>query len=88
VALLQLPVSADKSTNLSTAREYVIEARESGASLCVLPEIWNSPYATAAFPDYAEAGAAMTMMTMTMTMMTIAVFVAVGVVVGGSRRSS
>jgi omega-amidase len=52
--LLQLPVSADKSTNLSTAREYVIEARESGASLCVLPEIWNSPYATAAFPDYAE----------------------------------
>jgi omega-amidase len=22
--------------------------------MCVLPEIWNSPYATAAFPDYAE----------------------------------
>lgn len=31
-----------------------MRAAERGASLCVLPEVWNSPYATDAFPDYAE----------------------------------
>ncbi|KAL7471420.1 hypothetical protein ACHAXS_012482 [Conticribra weissflogii] len=54
VALLQFEVTRDKSKNLQTAREYITRARESGASLCVLPEIWNGPYATSAFGDYAE----------------------------------
>ena len=31
-----------------------MKAYKSGASLCVLPEIWNSPYATSAFAEYAE----------------------------------
>ncbi|KAL7543866.1 hypothetical protein ACHAXR_013238 [Thalassiosira sp. AJA248-18] len=54
VALLQLPVTSDKSQNIQTAKEYIQKAYEAGAQLCVLPEIWNSPYATAAFPEYAE----------------------------------
>lgn len=54
VALLQLPVTSDKSQNLQTAKEYIQKAHEAGAQLCVLPEIWNSPYATLAFPEYAE----------------------------------
>mmetsp|Transcript_22356 Transcript_22356/g.46482 ORF Transcript_22356/g.46482 Transcript_22356/m.46482 type:complete len:445 (+) Transcript_22356:215-1549(+) len=54
VALLQFEVSHDKSKNLQTAREYITRAHESGAYLCVLPEIWNSPYATSAFGDYSE----------------------------------
>ena len=54
VALLQFPVSYDKSHNIDTARQYITRAREAGARLCVLPECWNSPYATAAFGEYSE----------------------------------
>ncbi|KAL3776129.1 hypothetical protein HJC23_011451 [Cyclotella cryptica] len=54
VALLQFHVTYDKLQNIATARESILKARDSGARLCVLPECWNSPYATAAFPDYAE----------------------------------
>jgi len=54
VALLQLPVTSDKTQNLQTAKDYIQRAHEAGAQLCVLPEIWNSPYATSAFPEYAE----------------------------------
>lgn len=54
VALLQLPVTSDKCQNIETAKSYIQKAYESGAQLCVLPEIWNSPYATSAFSEYAE----------------------------------
>ena len=54
IALLQLPVTSIKSQNIETANEYITKAYKSGASLCVLPEIWNSPYATSAFAEYAE----------------------------------
>ena len=56
VALLQLPAATiDKTHNIRTAREYILRAtHEHGASLCILPEMWNSPYATCAFPEYAE----------------------------------
>lgn len=54
VALLQLPVTYNKDRNLQTAIKYIRKAQSAGARLCVLPEIWNSPYATAAFPEYAE----------------------------------
>jgi predicted amidohydrolase len=54
VALLQLPVTHNKDRNLQTAMDYIRKAQCAGAQLCVLPEIWNSPYATSAFPEYAE----------------------------------
>lgn len=54
VALCQFLVTEDKSTNLETCSTFVDRAAASKADLVVLPEIWNSPYATAAFPDYAE----------------------------------
>ena len=54
VGLCQLPVTHCKDTNHATAKEYLTRARDAGAQLIVLPEIWNSPYATAAFPEYAE----------------------------------
>ena len=54
VALLQLPVTSCKSTNIQMAKEYIQKAHQAGAQLCVLPEIWNSPYATSAFKEYAE----------------------------------
>jgi omega-amidase len=54
VALLQFRVTECKDTNHKTAMEYLSRAAAEGAQLCVLPEIWNGPYATAAFPEYAE----------------------------------
>lgn len=54
VALLQFGVTPSKSTNHATARSYLEKAAARGAQLCVLPEIWNGPYATAAFGEYAE----------------------------------
>lgn len=55
VALCQFPVTSNKEENHQTAQDYLARAAEKGAQLAVLPEIWNSPYATAAFPEYAEA---------------------------------
>lgn len=54
VALLQFRVTESKLTNHATARSYLDEATARGAQLCVLPEIWNGPYAVGAFGEYAE----------------------------------
>ena len=54
VALLQFKVTEDKLQNHATASSYLKKAHEKGASLTVLPEIWNSPYSTIAFAEYAE----------------------------------
>ena len=40
--------------NACPAMQALNEAADKGASLLVLPEIWNSPYANSAFPVYAE----------------------------------
>ena len=47
-------VSADKTNNHLTAKDYVKRAATQGAQLVVLPEIWNSPYSLDVFSDYAE----------------------------------
>ena len=60
VALCQFHVTEDKATNLQTCSNYIDQAVQKGmdettkVDLIVLPEIWNSPYATSAFADYAE----------------------------------
>lgn len=54
VGLCQFHVTEDKETNHRTCVEYIDKAAAQGARLIVLPEIWNSPYATLAFPEYAE----------------------------------
>jgi omega-amidase len=54
VGLCQFHVTNDKTINHKTCIDYIQNAASQGAKLVVLPEIWNSPYATLAFPDYAE----------------------------------
>lgn len=54
VGLCQLPVSADKDQNLSTAKSYLNRAKEAGVNLAVLPECFNCPYDTKVFAKYAE----------------------------------
>jgi omega-amidase len=57
VALLQIACgSKDKAANFRVAEAALKTAvEEHKASLCVLPEIWNSPYGTTSFGQYAEA---------------------------------
>ncbi|KAI0390157.1 carbon-nitrogen hydrolase [Xylariaceae sp. FL0594] len=54
LACVQLASGADKTANLSHAREKVLEAAAGGADLVVLPECFNSPYGCDYFPSYAE----------------------------------
>ena len=53
-ALCQVAVGEDKEANIQRAGTLIAEAASRGASLVVLPEIWNSPYSNDAFPKYAE----------------------------------
>ena len=55
IALLQFNVTPTKSQNHETAKSNIDQAVSQGAKLLVLPEIWNSPYATDAFGEYAES---------------------------------
>lgn len=54
IALLQTAVSADKKKNLEKAASLIKKAKESGADLAVLPEMFLCPYETVNFPLYAE----------------------------------
>lgn len=52
VALCQFHVGADKAVNIRRAEKAIEDTLD--AELVILPEIWNSPYSTACFRDYAE----------------------------------
>ena len=54
-ALIQMPVTADKSKNIQTACRKIREAAENGADLAVLPEMFCCPYQNDCFPIYGEA---------------------------------
>lgn len=54
VALCQIGVGDDKQKNIATATAAITTAAGNAAQLVVLPECWNSPYATTSFPQYAE----------------------------------
>lgn len=54
IALLQFRVTESKERNLAVAADFLDRAAVRGAAMAVLPEIWNGPYATAAFSEYAE----------------------------------
>ncbi|KAH7009483.1 carbon-nitrogen hydrolase [Ilyonectria destructans] len=53
-ACIQFASGADKHANIQAAHERVLEAAKHGARIVVLPECFNSPYSTAAFPQNAE----------------------------------
>lgn len=54
LGICQMMVCDDKKKNLEKARNLIIQAKESGANLIVLPEIFNSPYSNDYFPIFAE----------------------------------
>lgn len=54
VALVQMKVSKEKEDNLKRACWYIKEAKANGARLVILPEMFQTPYDTALFLQYAE----------------------------------
>lgn len=54
VGVIQMLVTDDKQANLDKAQAMIIKAHQQGAEVVVLPEVFNSPYQTALFPEYAE----------------------------------
>ncbi len=54
IALIQMPVTADKAENLRTAEAMVMQAAEAGAHIAILPEMFCCPYDNACFPMYGE----------------------------------
>lgn len=54
VAACQVSVTADKLLNIEHVASIISRACTVPTDLVVLPEIWNSPYATSAFPVNAE----------------------------------
>lgn len=55
VALIQMPVTADKETNIETAVRKIREAAAQGIDFAVLPEMFCCPYQNSCFPIYGEA---------------------------------
>ncbi|MDP3058452.1 MAG: carbon-nitrogen hydrolase family protein [bacterium] len=54
VALIQMPVVADKSANISKAIDHIRAMKLQGAEMAVLPEMFCSPYDTKCFVAYGE----------------------------------
>ena len=54
VALIQMPVSADRQQDIETAFEKLREAAQSGADIAVLPEMFCCPYQNDCFRPYGE----------------------------------
>lgn len=55
LSLCQLSVVSDKADNLRKAETMVTQAANEGAKIAVLPEMFNCPYQSELFPEYAEA---------------------------------
>ena len=55
LAVCQMKIGDDKNKNLSVAEDMIKESSGLGAQMVVLPEVFNAPYQSALFPDYAES---------------------------------
>lgn len=54
VGLVQMDICEDKETNIKKAEEMIDQVAEEGAKVVILPEMFNCPYQTSLFPEYAE----------------------------------
>ena len=54
IACLQLKVYKDKYENIEKLAEILASGASDGADIVSLPEMWNCPYQTELFPEYAE----------------------------------
>ncbi len=54
LGIIQNKVVDDKKTNITAAREMILQAADRGAGVVLLPEMFNCPYSTEFFPRFAE----------------------------------
>ncbi|XP_058227277.1 omega-amidase, chloroplastic-like isoform X1 [Rhododendron vialii] len=54
IGLCQLTVTSNKNDNVAHARNLIEAAAKLGPSLVMLPEMWNCPYSTDYFEEFAE----------------------------------
>jgi omega-amidase len=54
LAAIQVVVSPEKQVNIERVSRLISDACKSPTDVAILPEIWNSPYATTSFPVNAE----------------------------------
>ena len=64
IALIQMPVTADKAENLNTVRSYLQQAAQQGVDLAVLPEMFCCLYSNASFRENAEPAGGLVWQTM------------------------
>ncbi|MEN8210105.1 MAG: carbon-nitrogen hydrolase family protein [Thermodesulfobacteriota bacterium] len=56
IAQFQMPVTDDKEANIQTVRDWCRKIKDEQIDLICLPEMFNCPYETSKFPEYAESG--------------------------------
>jgi len=56
VAQFQMAISDDKSTNIRLFQDWCRKIQSENVDMVCLPEMFNCPYDTALFPEYAETG--------------------------------
>ncbi len=54
IGICQMTVTNQKEVNIARAREMIEEATAAGSRIVILPEMFNCPYSTNAFPEFAE----------------------------------
>jgi len=54
IGICQMMVTNQKEVNIARAREMIEEATAAGSRIVILPEMFNCPYSTNAFPEFAE----------------------------------
>lgn len=55
IGVCQMHVVKNKEKNITRARSMIKEAAFAGCKLVVLPEMFNCPYNSSLFPEYAES---------------------------------
>ena len=54
IGVCQMIVRQEKNENIKNAQKWIRSAAENGAQVVVLPEMFNCPYESKYFPDFAE----------------------------------
>ena len=54
IAVIQFDVATDKYENIEHFAEIIGSGKLDGVDIISLPEMWNCPYKTELFPEYAE----------------------------------
>ena len=56
IALCQMDIINNKDKNIEKAREMIVKAKQNGAEIAILPEMFNCPYENEKFAKYSEYG--------------------------------